>query len=377
LPEAILSGKPYPVKAVLVHGLDPVLSLPNGEQFGQALKQVPLVISFSPFLNETAALADLILPDCSSLEKWQETSSPPTFPYPLFSVSPPAVAPVHPTRDTADVLLDIAHGLGGSVAAALPHAKFEEVLRADVEKIFAAQAGYVFATKAEETWNRLLERSGWWAPTYSTADELWAQMKERGGWWEPTYYYGEWDRVLRTRSQRFEFFSQKLLDWAVQHPNDVMSAGFDPGDDRACLPHQPPLPNPPPGFPLLLLPFEVLPLTGGTGAHLPLLQQISGVNVFERWESWLEINPATAAESGLVDREWVWVESPRGRVRVRVRFYAGVRPGVVHLPIGYGQTQGSAWACRGVNPLNLIATERDSLTGLLHSTRTFVRVLKG
>lgn len=376
LPEAILAGKPYPVEAVLLHGVDPVFSLPNGEQFSQALERVPFVVSFSPIMDETAARADLILPDHTDLEKWQEAASPPTFPLSLLSTSPPVVEPVHQTRATADVILELGRALGGEVAEALPQATFEEFLREQVQSIFASQTGYTFTTSLEETWNRLLERSGWWAPTYSTAEELWDQMKEKGGWWEPTYYYGEWDRVLRTPSRRFEFYSQKLAQWAKAHSERAGEIGFAAGDDHFCLPHQRPLPGPPPEFPLLLIPVEVLPLAGAHGADLPYLQQIAGAHVFEHWESWLEMNPQTAGELGLSDRDQVWVESARGRVRVRIRLYAGARPGVVHLPLGYGRQQGSHWARRGANPLSLIESQREPLAGLLQTNRTYVRVYR-
>lgn len=374
LPDALLSGKPYPVEALLVHGADPVFSLSNGQQIAEALKRLPFLVSFSPFLDETAVAADLILPDLTDLEKWQEAASPPTFPFPLLSISPPVVKPVHPNRDTADVLLDITHALGGELAAALPQTKFEEFLQQQVEGIFAAQSGYTFTPGLEETWNQLLERSGWWAPSYSTAEELWKQVKERGGWWEPTYYYGEWERVLRTPSRRFEFYSQTLCRWAAENKERVKAAGFEPGDDRVCLPHQPRLAEPSADFPLLLLPVEILPFAGGNSAHLPYLQQIAGPQVFEHWESWLEMHPQTATELGLTDRDWVWVESSRGRARVRLRLYSGARPGVVHLPLGYGRTHGSAWACRGVNPLALLESQRHPPTDLLETTPTYVRV---
>ena len=376
LPQSILTGKPYPVEALLVHGTDPVFLLPNGEQFAQALKQVPFVASFSPFMDETAARADLILPDHTDLERWQEATSPPTFPFSIQSISPPVVEPVHQTRATTDAVLEIARVLGGDVAAALPQSTFEEFLRGEADKIFAARAGYIFSTSPEEAWYRLLERSGWWAPTYSTAEQLWQQMREQGGWWEPTYYHGEWNRVLRTPSRRFEFYSQRVGQWAERNKEAASAAGLEGGKDRLCLPHQPSLPPPMEKFPLLLLPIEVLPLAGGQGAHLPYMQQIAGLHVFEQWGSWLEINPSTGEELGLADLDWVWVESSRARARVRLRFYQGARPGVVHLPLGYGQTNGSRWGCRGVNPLNLIEGKRDGLAGLSQTDQTYVRVYR-
>ena len=376
LPRILRERKPYAVQVLFVHGADPVFSLPNGEELAEALDEVPLVVSFSPFMNETAARADLILPDHTGLERWQESASPPTFPFPELSISSPVVEPQHRTRDTAEVFLEMARALGGKAASALPQSSVQEYFREETEKIFAARAGYTFTTHLEDTWNRMLERSGWWAPTYSTENELWEEMKQKGGWWEPTYYFGEWDRVFRTPSRRFEFYSQRLARFASENRNSVRAAGFDPDDDRYCLPHQPGLPTPPLEFPLLMIPVEVLSLAGGEGGHLPYLQQISGPHVFEHWRSWLEINPGTAQELGLHDLDEVWVESRRGRVQVRLRTYRGVRPGLVHLPLGYGCKNGGRWGCRGVNPLDLLEGNREPLTGLPQSDQTFVRVYK-
>jgi len=376
LPDAIRDAKPYPVEVLFIHGTDPAFSLPNGEDFAQALERVPFVVSFSSFWDETSAHADLVLPDHTDLEKWQEAGPPPSFPTPVMSLSPPVVTPLHQTRDTADVLLDIAHALGGPVAERLPYRTFEEFLREHVKQVFAAQAGYTFTTSLEETWNRLLARSGWWAPSYANDEQLWEQMKEQGGWWEPTYYYEEWDRVLRTPSRRFEFFSQSLARWVVQHREETKAMGLDPDDDRLCLPHQPPLPEASQEFPLLLIPVEVLPLAGSSGGHLPYMQQIAGSHLFEHWQSWLEMNPRTAAALGLTDREQVWIESRRGRIQARLRFYEGVRPGVVHLPLGYGQRQGSIWARRGVNPLSLLESKWGPPMGSLQAMPTYVRVYR-
>ncbi len=375
LPKAILSRQPYAVNAVLLHEADPVFAMPNGDELRQALHEVPFVACFTPFLNESAALSDLILPVPTGLERWQATTGAPALPAPVLPVSAPVIPPRHRTRDSADIMLEVARGLRGAVAQALPFASVEEYLKSEMAHVVEAQRGMVFGPPFEETWNRLLERSGWRAPGYSNAEELWQQVREKGGWWEGSYPFGEWERVLRTPSGRFEFYSQHIARWAESRPQFARAQGFEPGDDRLCLPHQPPLEKPPQGR-LLLLPVEVLPLAGGTGAHLPYLQQIAGAHLFESWESWVEINPETAHKLSIADGDMVTVESGRGRLRARARFYAGAPPGAVHLPLGYGQTEGGEWARRGVNPLRLVERRYEPLTGLPAVWDTYVKVYR-
>ncbi|MEK7409368.1 MAG: molybdopterin-dependent oxidoreductase [Acidobacteriota bacterium] len=376
LPQAILSRQPYPVEAVLLHNVNPVFALPNGDAFRRALLEVPFVASFTTFLDETSVLADVVLPAPTGLEQWQEAGSPPTFPHTVRSLSPPVLPARHRARHPADVVLEVARFLGPPVAGAVPFDSLEAYLRHCVNNLFAAHTGSVFSTGLDETWNRLLERSGWWAPTYSDAEELWEQMKERGGWWVPVSPSGERERAVDTPSGRFEFYSQALERWSREHPDFARSAGLEPGDDHLFLPRQPPLPEAPRGYPLLLLPVEVLPLSGAEGAHLPYLQQIAGPHLFEAWDSWLEIHPETAHKLGIADGDRVWVESRRGRAQVRARCYRGARAGVVHMPLGYGHTSGSRWACRGANPLLLIEPHYDPVAGLPQTSGTYVKVYR-
>ena len=76
--------------------------------------------------------------------------------------------------------------------------------------IFEAKRGDVFGLQFDEAWTRLLQKGGWWAPSYKTFEELWKLIQERGGWWDPLYDFGEWERVFQTPSKKFEFYAQGL-----------------------------------------------------------------------------------------------------------------------------------------------------------------------
>ena len=90
------------VGLLFIHGANPAHSLPGA--FQQALGKVPFKVSFSSYLDETAAACDMILPDHHPLEQWGD-SRPRAG---VFALQQPVVAPVFDTRQTGDVVLKLA-----------------------------------------------------------------------------------------------------------------------------------------------------------------------------------------------------------------------------------------------------------------------------
>ena len=91
-------------------------------------------------------------------------------------------------------------------------------------------------------------------------------------------------------------------------------------------------------FPLVLTTSELLTNRDGRGATQPSLLEVIGVQVSRYWQTWVEVNPDSGRQYGLVDREPAWVESTNGSIRAQVRFYEGIHPSVVHIPRGLGPT---------------------------------------
>ena len=123
--------------------------------------------------------------------------------------------------------------------------------------------------------------------------------------------------------------------------------------------------------------YTPLSFLNGYGAHLPHLQQIAGSHLHEAWETWMEIHPQTAAALSIRDGEWVWVSSQYGKVRAKARWYEGVAPSVVAIPLGLGHTGCGRWAQGiGENPAVLVGLELDPHTGQPLWQRTRVQVWK-
>ncbi len=68
LPEAILTQKPYPIKALLVVGGNPLSTGPNVSHQREAFKKLDLMVVMDLFMTETAKMADIVLPAATFME---------------------------------------------------------------------------------------------------------------------------------------------------------------------------------------------------------------------------------------------------------------------------------------------------------------------
>jgi molybdopterin-containing oxidoreductase family iron-sulfur binding subunit len=193
-------------------------------------------------------------------------------------------------------------------------------------------------------------------------------IQERGGWWDPLYDFEEWDRIFQTPSKKFEFYAQGL--------KRIASSSLPRSrEDPSFLPHweEPKMTNHEKGFPLHLHIFKTMAITGSRNANQPWLSENFGPLLFERWTTWLEINPHTAKELRISDGDWIWVESKFGKIQAKARLYQGAMPDVVNIPFGLGHSSGGRWAKGlGTNPYQLLGDDLDPLTG--HPAVRSVRV---
>ena len=91
-------------RLVMVDGANPAYSSPSSID---ALRQAESVISLSPFIDETTAFADLILPDHDALER-DAMAVPAVSPVPSVTLGAAFVAPLHDTRPADRVLAELA-----------------------------------------------------------------------------------------------------------------------------------------------------------------------------------------------------------------------------------------------------------------------------
>ncbi|MGY8802649.1 MAG: 4Fe-4S dicluster domain-containing protein [bacterium] len=107
----IAAMKAGSVDVLLIHGSNPLYSLPTSSGFAEALGKVGTVVSFATLKDETAQAAGILLPDNDSFESWGD-AEPRTG---VRSLVQPTIRPLFDTQQIGDTLLAIARETGATV----------------------------------------------------------------------------------------------------------------------------------------------------------------------------------------------------------------------------------------------------------------------
>ena len=305
LPETILAGDQPNAQALLLYYSNPVYSDVAPQRWKKALERVPLVVSFSPYLDETAAeFADVILPDHTVLERWEDGSPAPAGPDTVF-----VVQPRHDTRATGDVLIELAAMIGDDLKSALPFKNFRKAMRQQIGGLGASGRGS-FTARKKKSFRKKLRKKGFWVDdTEQNADGPQLNLTGSGG---PT----------------------------------TLPASLTTSLD---------------GSNLWLLPYTPSTYATGSGANQSWL-----VSLGEKLNSTpIEINPDTASRLGITDGDRVEVTTKTGIIVATAVLFGGIRPDCVRIPRGGGHTNFGRWAKdRGGNVNELLAADVDAETGL-------------
>jgi molybdopterin-containing oxidoreductase family iron-sulfur binding subunit len=133
---------------ILGPGVNPAFTLPEGVKAADAIRKVPLVVSFASMPDETTALAHVVLPGTHWLESWGDYSPREG----VIGVMQPTMSPVRDALPVGDALLRLARTVLGAEEGKgpLPWPTFEQYLRT------------AWASVGGEGWEAALQLGGAW-----------------------------------------------------------------------------------------------------------------------------------------------------------------------------------------------------------------------
>jgi len=300
--KVVNSGKDYPVEALLITGANPCYSMPDSSVVNSAMEKIPFVVSFSSYLDETALMADLILPNHNYLERYEDRPFPAGFQKPGIGLLKPVVEPQFDTRHVGDAVILIAQALGGTIADAFSWESYEACLE-------------------------------------ETLEDKWDTLLEEGFWADDDFSPPSWDDSFGTDSGKFEFASEGYKPILLE------------GDEGT--------------YPLTLVPYDSMRLASGYIGNPPFLTKTVEDTILKGDEVFVEINPKTAEKLGLRECSNAKLTTPKGTAKVKVHLFEGIMPGLVALPRGLGHSAYDKYlAGKGVNINELIGSVEDPVSGL-------------
>lgn len=311
---AILTGDPYPVKALVTFGGDLLLGRGDPLRGKAALEALDFHVHVDMFCNPSATFADLLLPTCTC---WEREAFLPAFPdatSPLaedtatwVQLRPRVIPPLYESRSDLEIIFDLAkrlgvgeHFFGGDIEAAFNHQLAPSGLT--VQQLRAHPMGMRFAAQ--------------------TRYQKYAELDPQTG--HP--------RGFRTPTRKIEIYSTTFAKAGY----DPLPVYQEPGEGPASCP------NATQEYPLMLTFFRVVQFCDEQHRNIPRLRRPAT-------EPFLEIHPQTATAVGITDGEWVIVETVTGRVKLKAKFRDSLHPQVVATQ--YGWWQGcKELGCPGYDP---------------------------
>ncbi|MGD0289988.1 MAG: molybdopterin-dependent oxidoreductase [Candidatus Binataceae bacterium] len=164
-PPAQPTSRPEEIKAIIdamrdgqidvlvIAGGNPAYSMPPGYAFKEASKRVGYVIWMGEVPDESADLANLLIPTHHALESWRDTAPRPG----IFGLGQPVMQPVYPSRPLHDILIASAHLGGGTSAQAIPYENAADAINTSWQELQGKIGG---STTPKKFWDDARRHGG-------------------------------------------------------------------------------------------------------------------------------------------------------------------------------------------------------------------------
>ncbi len=363
-----ISEKAEEIELLMIFSSNPLYTLPDTNALRKRFAKIPFIVTFSPFIDDTAMMADLALPDHMYLEKTEEVIWPTGLQYPFYGLSKPVVSPVYNTKHVGDVVIQIAKKIGGNVAKSFPWASFEDVVKYRVKGLYKA-GGSVKYDPNKPIWE-MIRKGDKPEKGYTSFSDMWQKIKNNGFWFDlPNLSRTSFN----TPSGKFEFFSQNLF----RHRNKTQAMGIKVKGDEAFMPHYESVELKVSGYELKMVPYGMINLSSSWIPSPPFVYKTIFDNQLLKEDSFVDINPKLAKALKLKQSDKVILSSPAGSIKVRVNITETVPPDCVYVPMGFGHTGYDEFIKgKGANPNEIMFGGKDPVSGHKVWWSTPVKIIK-
>jgi anaerobic selenocysteine-containing dehydrogenase len=290
--DAILTGKPYPIKALVLFGSDPLLGHGDPLRGKAALEAVDFYVHVDTTINPSAMFADLLLPATTC---WEHEALLPFFEIAEDTMTwaqlrPAVVKPVGESRSDIDIIFDLAQRLDLT----------EQFFGGDPEAAFTHQLA-----PSQLSAQQLRHSPVGLRANVTTRHRKYGEIDARAG--EP--------KGFDTPTRKIEIYSTAFAN-AGYAPIPLFDTSNHNGTNEQ--------------YPLTLTFYRLVQFCDEQHRNIPRLRRAVP-------EPFLEIHPETASAQSIKNGEWVSLETKIGKVRIKAQFNDSLHPAVVATVYGWWQ----------------------------------------
>ncbi len=292
---AIRTGRPYKIRAMIGSANNSLISLPDSRHVYECMKELEFFVYIDVFMTPTASLADIILPAAL----WPELEC--VFTLPEFSehtvLCQQKLVQVGECRSDEEIFLDICKRMGVDYGADTHREILEEALR--VMAIHKPEMEGI-------NFDKLSEKG------YFTPKREYYNYKRRGGFNTPT--------------GKFEFYSMELKN----NGGDPLPSWQEPPETIFSRPE-------------LALEYPYVMSTGSRRLQYFISNNRQITSLRRQYPFPLvKMHPDTARENGIEDGEWVYIETPRGRITQKAKLERDMDKRVINCDFAWWYPEAGA-----------------------------------
>jgi len=375
--DGIINEDPYEIKVAIGYMNNFAFSCTQPERWERALSKIPFLVHITTNASEFTWFADIVLPDTHHLfEKWGYVKSIGNG-YRHVTLLQPVIDPVW------DYKID---------ETEIPWLISEKLAERGFDNLLSHYKGYKDPETGKEPTNE--KEFALYALKYATQN-LWDPAKYKGGdkfnGWEEFRKAGVWNSdpypfkkrwgKMKTKTNKFEFYSETLKAALESHAekhnttvDDILATcDYLAQGEKAFIPHyeEPYTRGDEKEYPLMFVDHKSRLNREGRSANCTWYHEFKDLDPGDvRNEDVAKINPLDAKKLGVESGDRIRLISPTGQLECTAKLWEGIRPGTVAKCYGQGHWAYGRVASREFGKLprggssnDVLPAEYDRLSG--------------
>ena len=375
--DGILNEDPNEIKVAIAYMNNFTFSCPQTERWERALSKIPFLVHLTTNASEFTFFADIVLPSVHHMfEKWGYVKSIGNG-HRHVTLLEPVIEPVW------DVRIDETE-MPWLIAEKLAERGFDNLLR-HYKEYKDPETGKA-PTNAKEfgLYSLKYATQNLWDPAkYKGGDKFsgWEEFRKVGVWNSDPYPYRKRWGKMKTKTHKFEFYSETLKAALTSHAekhkttvDDILeTCKYQARGEHAFIPHyeEPYLWGDEKKYPFVHVDYKSRLNREGRSANCPWYQEFKDLDPGDvSWDDVAKLNPIDANKLGIKDGDKIRLVSTTGQIECHAKLWEGARPGTVAKCYGqghwaYGRVAAKKFGKtpRGGNNNVIIPADYDRLSG--------------